>query len=74
VIWLGVPILDWLILAIALGLGIEAWLTTRLTPEEREAARREAEGATPGTSAPSATPADDSPGTGPREDQDHAQN
>jgi hypothetical protein len=42
VTWLGVPVLDWLILAFALGLGVEAWLTTRPTPEEREAARREA--------------------------------
>jgi hypothetical protein len=25
----GVPILDWVLLALALGLGVEAWLTTR---------------------------------------------
>ena len=25
----GVPVLDWLLLALALGLGVEAWLTTR---------------------------------------------
>jgi len=25
----GVPVLDWLILALALGLGIEAYITTR---------------------------------------------
>lgn len=71
--WLGVPVLDWLILAIALGLGIEAWLTTRPTPEERAARdAREAAAASddPRPGAVSETAAAEAT----REDRDHPLN
>lgn len=32
--WLGVPILDWVILAGLLVLGVEAWITTRPSPSD----------------------------------------
>ena len=32
--WLGVPVLDWVLLVFVLGLGVEAYLTTREQPEE----------------------------------------
>jgi hypothetical protein len=74
VIAFGVPILDWLILAIAIGLGVEAWLTTRPTPEEREAARRDAAVAPAPTQPPAQPSVDRFPASNPREDQDHSRN
>jgi hypothetical protein len=35
--WLGVPILDWVILAGLLVLGVEAWITTRPAGADRQA-------------------------------------
>lgn len=34
--WHGVPVLDWMLLILVLGLGIEAWLTTRPPPEDED--------------------------------------
>ena len=34
--WLGVPILDWVLLVFVLGLGVEAWLTTRSADKNEE--------------------------------------
>jgi hypothetical protein len=38
--WLGVPILDWVILAGLLVLGVEAWITTRPSPADSQAGRQ----------------------------------
>jgi hypothetical protein len=38
--WLGVPILDWVILAGLLVLGVEAWITTRPSAADRQAAEK----------------------------------
>lgn len=38
--WLGVPILDWVILAGLLVLGVEAWITTRPSDADRQAAAK----------------------------------
>ena len=38
--WLGVPILDWVILAGLLVLGVEAWITTRPSAADRQAAAK----------------------------------
>lgn len=35
--WLGVPVLDWVLLVFVLGLGVEAWLTTRTRPDDASA-------------------------------------
>lgn len=35
--WLGVPVLDWVLLVFVLGLGVEAWLTTRARPDDASA-------------------------------------
>lgn len=34
-IFLGVPIFDWVILVVVLGLGVEAWITCRVTDDDR---------------------------------------
>jgi len=34
VTWLGVPILDWVLLLVVLGLGVEAYVTTRSPGDE----------------------------------------
>ncbi len=70
--WLGVPVLDWLILAFALGLGVEAWLTTRPTPGEREASPRDIAAAPTRTPSPTAASVDRVPTQ--REEHDHARN
>lgn len=35
-VFLGVPILDWVLLVVLLGLGVEAWLTCRVTDDDKE--------------------------------------
>jgi hypothetical protein len=42
-VWFGVPILDWVLLLVLIGLGIEAWLTTRPSSGDAEKRREQPE-------------------------------
>ena len=33
--FLGVPIFDWVLLVVVLGLGVEAWITCRVTDDDK---------------------------------------
>jgi hypothetical protein len=53
--WLGVPILDWVILAGLLVLGVEAWFTTRpSTTDSRAGPQSPTDPGTPSAAAPRA--------------------
>lgn len=41
--WLGIPVFEWLALAIALGLGVEAWWSLRASRRATEEGRLEQE-------------------------------
>lgn len=46
-VFLGVPILDWVIQLVLLGLGVEAWLTCRVDDEDEAPAAPDRAGVEP---------------------------
>lgn len=48
-VFLGVPIFDWVLLLVLLGFGVEAYMTCRTRDDDEQAPKSTAEGETPDT-------------------------